>query len=151
MLVAGLVNPGSIIDYSHPGVTSSYRNIWKLGSWTKDPLFDMSTPEPDPGFPRRKVPVPNFPENCMKMTKIGPIARGTRLGFYYMDPPLDSKLHIYQWIFIAVRGGFRRPANYFLHIHSLFHVGQTFVLPDSFPAFSDLYRNLVHLARIWHC
>ena len=56
------------------------------------------------------------------MTKIGLRGRAARLRFYYKDPLLDSKLHdIYLWIFNAVRGGFRRPANYFLHIHSLFH------------------------------
>ena len=112
----------------------------------------IRTPEPDPGFPRGRVPVPNFPENCMKMTKIGPIGRGTRLRFYYADPPLDSKLHdIYLWIFIAARGGCRQPANNFLHVHSLFHFGQKCLLPDSFPAFSGVSRNLVHLARIWQC
>ena len=34
----------------------------------------------------------NFPENCMKMKKIGLMeGRGAHPKFYYVDPPLDNE------------------------------------------------------------
>ena len=37
---------------------------------------------------RQPIIWPKFPENCMKMKKIGPSKGGARPNYYYVDPPL---------------------------------------------------------------
>ena len=57
------------------------------------PVSDRSTAHRGgSGFPREEgrqaIIRPNFPDNCMKMKKIGPRGESGRPKFYYVDPPL---------------------------------------------------------------
>ena len=51
----------------------------------------------DPGFPRggaNPKRATNFPENCIKIKKIGPGRGNTHPNFYYVDPPLITTVKV---------------------------------------------------------
>ena len=43
---------------------------------------------------RQPIIWPNFPENCLKMKKIGPRRGGARPKFHYIDPPLPTVFRV---------------------------------------------------------